>query len=435
MAIRIGVGGWTYEPWRGTFFPPKLPHAQELAYAARQLTSIEINGMFYPSQTPATFAKWRDETPDDFVFAVKAPRFATNRRVLGEAGTSIERFFDSGVTELGDKLGPINWQLPPTKKFDAADIAAFLALLPHTVAGRAIRHVLEVGHDSFGDPALVDLARNHGVAIVLAGDCEYVQIADLTAPLSYLRLMGTEDSEALGYSDALLDRWIARANGLVDGVVADDFHTSGCAISGSAGRDVYIYVMSGYKARNPAAAVPCWSVPRQRSERHMAGHSKLIVLGLLPILLAGASCSHPAAPVLDPAKVSSVIIGRSSRTEVFAALGRPARTETTALGETWVYATQGDASGQTLVNGATSAMGVAGSFVPYLGLAASSLGLANTAAGAASPTPETASLAINFGDNGIVRDCTYASTALPSGVTGPASGTTNLQGCQKPPVP
>ena len=254
MTIRVGVGGWTYEPWRGTFFPPKLPHAQELAHAARRLSSIEINGTFYRSQTPATFAKWRDETPDGFVFAVKAPRFSTNRRVLAEAGQSIDRFFGSGVLALGDKLGPINWQLPPTKKFEAGDIAAFLALLPHTVAGRAIRHVIEARHDSFGDPAFVDLAREHGVAVVLAGDSEYVQVADLTAPFSYLRIMGTEEGEPRGYSDAALDRWVARAKALAGGVVPDDLATVGVAAPVAAARDVYLYVISRHKARNPAAA-------------------------------------------------------------------------------------------------------------------------------------------------------------------------------------
>ena len=165
----------------------------------------------------------------------------------------------------------------------------------------------------------------------------------------------------------------------------------------------------------------------------MAGRLKLTALGWLPGLRAGASCSRSAnAPVLDTNKVSSVVIGRSSRADVYAALGRPARTDTSAQGETWVYATQGDASGQTLVNGATSAMGVAGAFVPYLGLAASSLGLANTAAGAARSTSDTASLAINFGDNGIVRDCTYSSTAQPAGV---ADGSAKFQGCRKPAAP
>ncbi len=167
--IRIGVGGWTYEPWRGAFFPKGLPHAKELAYAGSKLTSIEINGTYYGSQKPASFIKWRDETPDDFVFAVKGPRFATNRRVLGEAGESIERFFKSGVTELKSKLGPINWQFATTKRFDADDFAAFLKLLPKSVDGLAIRHVVEVRHESFKHPDFIALAREHEVAVVMAG--------------------------------------------------------------------------------------------------------------------------------------------------------------------------------------------------------------------------------------------------------------------------
>ena len=254
MAIRVGVGGWTYEPWRGSFFPKGLPHARELAHAAGRLSSIEINGTFYRSQTPATFAKWRDETPADFMFAVKAPRFATNRRVLAEAGPSIERFLASGVTELGEKLGPINWQLPPTKRFDPSDVAAFLALLPHTVGGLAIRHVVEVRHESFGVPAFVRLAREHGVAIVLAGDSEYVQIADLTAPFSYLRIMGTEEAEPLGYPDAALDRWAARVRDLSSGMVSTDLVTVDVPKDAAPGRDVFLYVISGHKARNPQAA-------------------------------------------------------------------------------------------------------------------------------------------------------------------------------------
>src|SRR6202795_3280326 len=151
-AIRVGIGGWTYEPWRGTFYPDKLTQKRELEYASRQLTSIEINGTFYGAQKPETFAKWRDETPDGFVFSLKAPRFATNRGVLGDAGGTIARFFASGVMELKGKLGPINWQLMPTKKFDPADFEAFLRLLPKEVEGRALRHVVEVRHESFRSP-------------------------------------------------------------------------------------------------------------------------------------------------------------------------------------------------------------------------------------------------------------------------------------------
>ena len=168
--IRVGVGGWTFPPWRGGFYPDDLPQKQELHYASRKLTSIEINGTYYGSQKPESFAKWHDETPEDFVFSVKGPRFTTNRRVLGEAAESIGRFFGSGVLELRDKLGPINWQFAPTKKFDAEDFEAFLKLLPKEIGGRAIRHVVEVRHESFRNPAFIALARAHEVAVVIAGD-------------------------------------------------------------------------------------------------------------------------------------------------------------------------------------------------------------------------------------------------------------------------
>ena len=201
--IRIGVGGWTFEPWRGgAFFPKGLAQAKELAYAGSKLTSIEINGTYYGSQKPASFIKWRDETPDDFVFAVKGPRFATNRRVLGEAGELIERFFKTGVTELKSKLGPVNWQFATTKRFDAEDFAAFLSLLPKSVDGLAIRHAVEVRHESFKSPEFIALARAHGVAVVIAADCDYPQIADVTAPFVYARIMGATETEERGYSAA-----------------------------------------------------------------------------------------------------------------------------------------------------------------------------------------------------------------------------------------
>ena len=158
--IHIGIGGWTYEPWRGVFYPEGLAQKRELEYASRKLTSIEINGTYYGSQKPESFAKWHDETPEDFVFALKGPRFATNRRVLSDAGESIERFFASGVMELREKLGPINWQFMPTKKFDPEDFAGFLKLLPKSVEGQSIRHAVEVRHDSFRTPDFVALARD-----------------------------------------------------------------------------------------------------------------------------------------------------------------------------------------------------------------------------------------------------------------------------------
>jgi uncharacterized protein YecE (DUF72 family) len=169
--IRVGVGGWTFAPWRGAFYPPDLPQKRELEYMSRKLTSIEINGTFYRGQSPSTFAKWRDETPDGFVFALKAPRFATHRRVLAEAGESIARFVTGGLAELGDKLGPINWQFPATKAFDPGDFAAFLALLPASVEGRPLRHAIEARHESFRSIEFVALARKAGVAIIIAADC------------------------------------------------------------------------------------------------------------------------------------------------------------------------------------------------------------------------------------------------------------------------
>ena len=186
----------------GSFYPVDLPKKRELAYMSRKLTSIEINGTFYRGQSRDSYAKWRDETPDGFVFALKGPRYATHRRVLAEAGESIERFVAGGVAELGDKLGPINWQFPPTKRFEADDFAAFLDLLPKSVEGRPLRHAVEVRHDSFRSPAFVALARDKGVAIVVAGDSEYPQIADPTAPFVYARIMGTTEKAPAGYSPA-----------------------------------------------------------------------------------------------------------------------------------------------------------------------------------------------------------------------------------------
>jgi len=253
--IRIGVGGWTYEPWRGAFYPDGLPHKRELEYASRQLTSIEINGTFYGAQKPETFAKWHDETPDDFVFSLKAPRYATNRTVLADAGDTIARFLAGGVTELKDKLGPINWQLAPTKKFDPVDIEAFLKLLPKKAAGRALRHVVEVRHESFRSPEFIELVRKHGVAVSIAGDSPYPQIADVTASFVYARLMGTHQSAESGYSDAALDVWASRAKAWAAGAAAEGVECVGpCGADGKA-RDVYLYVISGHKVRNPAAAM------------------------------------------------------------------------------------------------------------------------------------------------------------------------------------
>ena len=253
--IRVGIGGWTYEPWRGTFYPADLTQKRELEYASRQLTSIEINGTFYGTQRATSFEKWHDETPDDFVFALKAPRFATHRRVLAEAGDSIERFFVSGLLALKDKLGPINWQFAPTKQFDAEDFDAFLRLLPKRVEGRAIRHAVEVRHESFRHPEFIALAREQGVAVVVAGDSHYPQLADVTAPFVYARIMGTVETEPLGYSDHALDAWAARAKRWAAGDAPDDLHIVAKPLASPGRADVYLYVISGHKVRNPAAAM------------------------------------------------------------------------------------------------------------------------------------------------------------------------------------
>jgi uncharacterized protein YecE (DUF72 family) len=254
-AIRIGVGGWTYEPWRGTFYPENLPQKRELEYASRQLTSIEINGTYYGSQKPASYTKWHDETPDDFVFSLKAPRFAMNRKVLAEAGNSIARFFASGITELKAKLGPINWQFLPTKKFDPSDFEAFLNLLPREAAGLKLRHVVEVRHDSFRTSEFIAMLREHGIAAVIAADSKYPQIADLTAPFVYTRIMGTQPTEASGYSDQSLDLWTARARAWALGLAPEGLGYVEPHPDKGTPRDVYLYVISGHKVHNPAAAL------------------------------------------------------------------------------------------------------------------------------------------------------------------------------------
>jgi uncharacterized protein YecE (DUF72 family) len=253
--IRVGIGGWVFEPWRGEFYPPGLPQARELEYASRRLTTIEINSTFYRTQTRESFRKWASETPDDFVFSLKAPRAATQRRVLAEAGGSIERFFASGVLELGRKLGPILWQFHPSKKFQAADVAAFLELLPRQVEGNAMRHVIEVRDASFLDVAFVDLARKHSVALALVDSDKHAPIADVTGEFVYARLQRTSDKVKTGYRGPMLDTWAKRAQAWANGGVPDDLP----AIAGTSPvkmqRDVFIYMIAGAKERAPAAAM------------------------------------------------------------------------------------------------------------------------------------------------------------------------------------
>lgn len=252
--IRIGVGGWTYAPWRGAFYPETLPQKRELEYAASKLTTIEINGTYYGSQKPESFRKWHDETPDGFVFSLKASRYCTNRRVLADAGESIERFLTSGILELKDKLGPINWQFMATKQFDPADFEAFLKLLPKSLEGRALRHAVEVRHESFRDPDFVTLLRDYEVAAVVAGDSDYPQIANVTAPFVYARIMGTEEAHPLGYTEPALDLWAQRAKQWAAGKTPKGLESVGRREADGKPRNVFLYVISGHKIRNPAAA-------------------------------------------------------------------------------------------------------------------------------------------------------------------------------------
>lgn len=238
--IRVGIGGWTFEPWRGTFYPDKLSQKKELEYASSKLTSIEINGTYYSGFKIDTWMKWRDETPDDFVFAVKASRFCTNRKVLSEGNESLERFLDQGLTALGDKLGPINWQFMATKKFDPVDFEGFLKLLPREKDGVRLRHALEVRSPTFDVPQFYDLAAKYGCAIVYAEDDEapeWPRIDQPTADFTYARMMSSKPDEPTGMTSAELDG-IAK-------------QTRDWAKRG----DVFAYFIAGAKVRNPAAAM------------------------------------------------------------------------------------------------------------------------------------------------------------------------------------
>ena len=236
--IRVGIGGWTFEPWRGVFFPEGLPHARELEYAAAKMSAIEVNGTYYSTFKPETFRKWAAASPDDFVFALKASRFCTNRKVLAEAGESVDRFLGQGIDQLGAKLGPILWQFMPTKKFDREDFGAFLTLLPAKRDGLALRHAVEVRHESFEDPAFLALARDAGVAVVFADKHGAPSIDEKTADFTYARLQSAEEKIETGYSAKALDDWADRTRGWAKG-----------------GRDVFVFMINGAKVRAPAAAL------------------------------------------------------------------------------------------------------------------------------------------------------------------------------------
>ncbi|HET9160769.1 MAG TPA: DUF72 domain-containing protein [Caulobacteraceae bacterium] len=254
--IRAGIGGWTFEPWRGVFYPQGLKQAEELSYASRQLSAIEINSTYYSTQKPESFAKWAAATPEGFVFTVKASRFCTNRRELSGAGESIERFLNQGLIELGDKLGPILWQFMPTKKFDPADFEGFLKLLPDKLEGRPLRHCVEVRNATFCTPDFIALCRRYGVAICLAEDADYPMIPDVTADFVYARLMAGTDTCETCYPPEELDRWAQRFTTYADGGVPSDLPLIDPEHPAQKQpRDCFVFFIHEAKVRAPAGAM------------------------------------------------------------------------------------------------------------------------------------------------------------------------------------
>lgn len=251
--IRVGVGGWDYDPWRESFYPPKLPKAKQLEYMASRLTAIEINATYYKLQKPELFERWAAMVPDGFRFAIKASRFCTNRKLLGEAGEGIARFCAQGITALGDKLGPILWQFMGAKQFDPDDFGAFLKLLPKSQDGMKLYHAVEPRHESFRTPEFVAMARAAGVAIVFADADDYPCIADLSGDFVYARLQRSREAEPTGYPPAELDRWARVAQGWARGESPPGFPYV-AEPPPARPRETYVFFISGAKARNPAAA-------------------------------------------------------------------------------------------------------------------------------------------------------------------------------------
>ncbi len=253
--IRIGVGGWTFPPWRGVFYPDNLTQKDELSYMSRRLSAIEINATYYGSQKPATWRRWAGETPDGFVFTVKGSRFTTNRRVLAEAGESIGRFFDQGLTELGPKLGPILWQFAPTKKFDEPDFEAFLELLPKTRDGLKLRHCVEVRNNSFCTPAFAALLRKHEAPVVFADHNAYPALADVTGDFVYARLQTGSDMVETAYTPDELDGWAQRLVFWAEGGRPADLEAADPTHKPDGQpRDVFAFIIHEGKVRAPAGA-------------------------------------------------------------------------------------------------------------------------------------------------------------------------------------
>ena len=251
--IRVGIGGWTFDPWKGTFYPEKWPAKRELEYASRHVTAIEVNGTYYSGFKPATFETWAKTAPDGFVFTLKASRYCTNRKVLAEGGESMQRFVAQGIVELGDKLGPILWQFMGTKKFDPDDFAAFLALLPAKQDGVTLRHAVHVRHESFAVPEFVAMCRKAGVTIVYADSRDYPAIADVTGEFIYARLEDAVEEEPAGYAPAALDGWAEAAR-----LWAAGGQPLGLPYVGEpptkAPRETFVFFINGAKVRAPAGA-------------------------------------------------------------------------------------------------------------------------------------------------------------------------------------
>jgi uncharacterized protein YecE (DUF72 family) len=248
------MGGWSYEPWRDTFYPSNIRPAQELEYASRQVTAIEINSTFYRLQKPAVFAKWRDTTPDDFVFTLKAPRFVTHRKRLADAGPGVQRFIDSGIAELDGKLGAILWQLAAAHPFDHDDMVAFLEYLPNRLGKQSLRHAINVRHASFQNPRFIELARRSNIAVVFEDDAAYPAIADVTADFVYARLRRSEASNPAGYTKEALKRWAMVAEQWASGERPERFEYHSDVSASSEPRDVFVFFINGVKERAPAAA-------------------------------------------------------------------------------------------------------------------------------------------------------------------------------------
>jgi uncharacterized protein YecE (DUF72 family) len=236
--IRIGIGGWTYPPWRGVFYPDDLAQKRELEYASRQFGAIEINATFYGRQSPKSWAAWAEMVPDGFQFAVKGSRYCVTRPKLADAGEGLETYFAQGMAALREKLGPVLWMLAARRKFDREDIAAFFKLLPAKLDGIPLRHVIEPRHESFRDEAFLALCRDHGVAVVFGDDDEFPCIDADTASFAYARLQRMREETKTGYDDAALDAFAKRARKWRKD-----------------GRDAYLFMINGAKLRAPAAAL------------------------------------------------------------------------------------------------------------------------------------------------------------------------------------